>query len=167
MKLKTLICFLVLLYSCKNDRKGIVIGLHQNIHHDDFEYSVSDYKMTGFLNNSADTLKAKGIFYLVNFKVENRALRVGHKWNNSIAYIVDDKGNDYENDTYAQQFYEKSHPFGFSENYNTLSGTTDSTILIFDLPANIREPYLKVRGDILMGDVADRARFRKVRVKLF
>jgi len=99
--------------------------------------------------------------------VENRALRVGHKWDNSIAYIVDGEGYIFENNRNAQNFYEMISPFGLHENYNTMAGKTDSVILVFDLPQNISEPYLKVRGNILMGDIPDRARFRKMKIKLF
>lgn len=167
MKLNLITCFLLVLCSCNSDRTGNVIGLRTNIHHDDFEYSVSDYTITKFLNNGTDTLRAQGLYYLVNFKVENRAMRVRHKWDNSIAYIIDENGNSYENNKDVQQFYEKSHPFRFNEMYNTFAGAVDSTILVFDLPQNIKEPYLKVRGEILMGDVFDRAKFRKLKVSLF
>ncbi|MCX6303115.1 MAG: hypothetical protein NTW82_13135 [Bacteroidia bacterium] len=158
---------LFLLFSCNSDRSENLIGIGDRIHHDDFEYSVSDYTTTKFLTNGIDTLKAHGIYYLVNFKVENRAMRVGHKWDNFIAYLIDEKGNSYENNTDLQQFYGKTHPFGFNENYETSAGIADSTILVFDIPLNITEPYLKVRGEILMGDVFDRARFREMKVKLY
>jgi hypothetical protein len=167
MRLVCVIFALFLLFSCNSDRTENVIGIGERIHHDDFEYSVSDYTVTKFLNNGTDTIRAQGTYYMVNFKVENRALRVGHKWDNSIAYIIDEKGNSYENNKDVQQFYGKVHPFGFNDFYDTMAGTADSTILVFDIPLNIKKPYLKFRGDILMGDVFDGGRFRRMKVKLY
>jgi hypothetical protein len=39
---------------------GDIIGLNQNIHHDDFEYSVSNYIVARFLKAGNDTLKVRG-----------------------------------------------------------------------------------------------------------
>jgi hypothetical protein len=120
-----------------------------------------------FLKNGADTLHARGMFYVVRFKVENRAMRVGHRWDNSIGYIVDERGNKYENISAVQQFFEKSKPFGLKELYNTHAGTADSTYLAFDLPFTVTKPWLKVRGEILMGDFFAGAKFKKARIRLF
>ena len=156
-----------LLGSCNSNKMEYVIGVGEKIHHDDFEYSVTDYIVTRFLKNGNDTLKAKGMFYLITFKVENKAMRVNHNWNNSVAYIIDGKGNVYENQKDVQQYFEKINSFGLKETYNTMAGRSDSTILAFDLPFSVTKPYLRVRGEILMGDVFDKARFRKMMVKLF
>lgn len=158
---------IILCSSCKRDFSKYVIGLKQNIHHDDFEYSVSDYIVTRFLKNKNDTLHARGMFYLVTFRVENRAKRVDHNWDNSVAFIIDERGKTYENLKDVQQYYEKIHPFGLKETYTTLHGRSDSTVLAFDLPFNLTRPYLRVRGKILMGDALDGARFRKMLVKLY
>jgi len=154
-------------YSCNSDKKPEIIGLNQNIHHDDFEYSVTAFTTTPWIINDKDTIFAKGNFYLIHFKMINQALRVGHRWDNSIAYIVDEKGNKYENSYEYQKAVDKSQPFGFKEIYNTSHGSTDTTILVFELPADVREPYLKVKGDILMGDELDGARFKRMKIKLF
>jgi hypothetical protein len=158
---------LLLLTSCNSNRTEYVIEVRQNIHHDDFEYSVSNYIVTRFLKNGKDTLLARGVFYLVNFKVENRAKRVEHKWDNSTAYIIDERGNIYDNINAVQQFFEKSYHFGLKDKYITPAGTSDSTFLAFDLPFDVTRPFLKVRGEILMGDFFDRASFRRVRIKLY
>jgi hypothetical protein len=159
--------FLLLLTSCKSNRNEYVIEVRQNIHHDDFEYSVSNYIVTRFLKNGNETLFARGAFYLVNFKVENRAKRVNHEWENSTANIIDERGNIYENISNVQQFFEKSYHFGLKEKYITPAGKSDSTFLAFDLPFDVTKPFLKVRGEILMGDFFDRASFRRVRIKLY
>jgi len=153
--------------SCNSDNNADIIGLNQNIHHDDFEYSVTAFTTTPEIITEKDTIFAKDIFYLVHFKVVNNALRVGHQWDNSIAYLIDENGNRYENIKENQYAINKSLPFGLKEIYNTPHGSVDTTILVFNLPADVREPYLMVRGGILMGDVFDAGRFRRMKVKLF
>ena len=156
------------LSACKSKNEGFVIGLNQNIHHDDFEYSVTSYQRSSSLTVVSDnSASAIGNYYLVRFKVENRAMRVDHKWDNSIGYIVDEDGNRFENSKEDQITLEKSLQFGWKEQYNTRSGTSDFTILVFKLPLTVTKPYLMVRGGILMGDVFDKARFRRMKVKLF
>jgi hypothetical protein len=161
------ISLIILLSTCSSGKKETIIGLNQNIHHDDFEYAVTNFEKTKMLISGSDTLNASGNFYLVYFKVINKALRVGHQWDNSIAYIIDENGNRYENNIEYQKFLEKTLPYGWRSEYNTPHGNTGTTILVFNLPKNISNPYLKVRGDILMGDALDGGRFQKIKVKLF
>lgn len=158
---------ILLLSSCKPDYSKNIINVGDKIHHDDFEYSVSEYMVTRFLKNGVDTIYARGMFYAVTFRVDNHAKRVNHEWDNSTAYILDERGTEYENDIEAQQFYEKYHSFGLKEKYTTAAGSSDSVILIFDLPFNVTKPGLKVRGEILMGDIFDGGRFRKMLIRLF
>jgi len=158
---------LILITSCSQGKKEYVIGIGERIHHGNFEYSAPDVIITRFLKNGRDTLHAKGMFYLVKFKVENNSKRTGHEWDNSIAYIIDDRSGSFQNMPDVQEFYEKSKPFGLKEKYNTAPGTADSTYLAFDLPFNSTIPCLKVEGDILIGDIFDGALFRRVRVTLY
>jgi hypothetical protein len=153
--------------SCHSDKESKTIGLNQNIHHDDFEYSVTSYTKTPEIISGQDTIKARGIFYLVHFKVTNNALRVGHTWDNSIAYLIDANGDRYQNLPDKQKALNNSLPFGLNEIYNTPHGAADTTILVFELPADVIKPYLKVSGGTLMGDVFDAGRFRRMKVRLF
>jgi hypothetical protein len=162
-----LVAGLVLITSCNSEKREYVIGIGEKIHHDDFEYSVSDIIISRFLRNGSDTLHAKGMFYLVKFKVENNSKHNGHEWDNSIAYIIDDRAGLFQNMPEVQEFYEKSKTFGLKEKYNTTPGSADSTYLAFDLPFNSTIPYLKVKGEIQIGDIFDGALFRRVRIKLF
>jgi hypothetical protein len=158
---------LFLLTSCSSHRKEYVIGIGEKIHHDDFEYSVTNLIITRFLKNGKDTLHANGMYYLVKFKVDNNAKRVNHEWDNSIAYISDEKAGTFENIPEVQQYFEKFEPYGLKDIYITPAGSADSTYLAFDLPFNVTMPYLKVKGSILIGDVFDGALFRRVRIKLY
>ena len=70
-KIFILILFTMMLSSCTNEK---TIGIKQNIHHDDFEYSVQNVSKTEMIGS----LNAKGMFYIVTFRVENQAKRVEH-----------------------------------------------------------------------------------------
>jgi hypothetical protein len=167
MKNFFIILAVVLLTSCTSNKTEYVIGVGDRIHHDDFEYSVTNYMISRFLKNGTDTLKANGMFYVVTFMVENKAMRVGHNWDNNIGYIIDEHGIKFDNLPKVQQFLEKSHPFGYLDKYNTQAGASDSTYLAFDLPFTVTRPFFMVRGENLMGDVFDRGRFRKMMIRLF
>lgn len=162
-----LFILMILLCFCSSGRKKEIVGLNQNIHHDDFEYAVTGFRKADYIAYGIDTIKSRGNFYLVHFRVINKALRVGHQWNNSIGYLVDENGNHYENSKDFQKILNKSLFFGWKEMYNTPHGQTDTTILVFDLPVGIKQPFLMVRGDILMGDVYDAGKFKRMKIRLF
>src|SRR5262249_53046602 len=151
----------VIFSSCSSNEK--VIGLGENIHHDDFEYSVQHMERTGEIGN----LRTRGTFLVVTFQVENRAGRVNHHWSNDIAYIVDAAGARYENSIEAQKELDRIMPFGYKPEYVTPAGNTETTMLVFNVPTSLMEPFLKVRGYQLMGDVFDWNQYRRTRVKLF
>ncbi len=165
MKSKILFSIILALFifsACSSEK---TIGLKENIHHDDFEYSVQNVSKTQFIGS----VKAKSFFYIVTFRVENNAKRVGHDWDNSIAYLTDENGTEYE-DSYEFQKrlrFRGTYPFNLLEKYRTQPGETDSTLLVFELPADAKEVYLKVRGEFLMGDLFDGSQFKKTRIKLF
>ena len=139
------------------------IGLRQPIHHDDFDYSVERVDTLARIGS----LTPSGIFYVVTFQVDNRAQVVDHQWGNDIAYIVDDEGGVYENDAGAQAELGNIQPFDRQVWHVTRAGDRETTRLVFDLPAQVKAPYLKVRGWPLMGDLFDGIQFRRVKVRLF
>jgi len=161
--------FIILFFvSCNSEKGNLVIGLKENIHHDDFEYSVTSFRKVSDLVKLPDQIKPdSGNYYLIHFRVENRALRVDHKWDNAIGYIIDENGRKYENSKEDQILLDSSLHFGWDERYITSPGNSDSTILVFNLPVSVKNPYLLVRGGILMGDAFNGSRFRKIKVKLF
>ncbi|WP_010227818.1 hypothetical protein [Gillisia marina] len=161
--LKSPLFFLLLIIglsiSCKSESDDFEIGLNESIYHDDFEYVVTDYKVLPI-----DEYTSR---YRINFKVINNAEVVEHTWNNSIAYIVDSKGNIYNNNKELQIKLNDREPFGWKNEYHTHPKSEESTILIFDLPKKVDQPYLKVSGKFLMGDVLDLSKYKKMKVKLF
>jgi hypothetical protein len=150
--------------SCTQER---IIEVNERIHHDDFEYRVTRFLVTDSIGSGNELKKAPGHFYIVTFEVENRAKRVNHRWNNTIAYIVDDQGRTHENVPELQVLLNRLQPFNYAEQHVTPAGAAETTRLVFDLPANISHPYLMVRGELLMGDVFDGKAFARTKVRLF
>jgi hypothetical protein len=144
-------------------RQERTVGLGQNIHHDDFEYTVRRVEKT---DRVADRVAA-GVFYLVTFEVENRARAVNHQWTNRIAYLVDERGRQYEASLEDGEQAARAKKVTFRERYTTRPGETDAALLVFDVPKDVREVYLKVRGYLLMGDVFDFDQYERTRVRLF
>jgi len=163
-QIKTAVIYMIfafILLSCSDKEK--IIGLKENIHHDDFEYSVQSVEKTQYIDN----IKSKGLFYLVSFRVENQAKRVEHQWDNKIAYVVDENGKRYENTYDLQINLKHTKNFSLKETYITPAGQFESTILVFDIPYDVKEPYLKVNGEFLMGDMFDGYQFKNTKIKLF
>lgn len=146
---------------------GKVIGIKERIHHDDFEYSVTDFTTGKSIGSLTQHRNATGRYYIVTFTVENKAKRVNHAWDNSIAYMIDDQGTSHENLPKLQSFLHTIEPFNYSAHHVTPPGEIETTRFVFDLPANTTHPYLAVRGDFLMGDLFDGKAFVRTRVKLF
>jgi hypothetical protein len=140
-----------------------VIGLRETIHHDDFEYSVQSATR---LARIGDRLPS-GTFYVVTFQVANHAKAVDHRWGDDVAYVVDERGREYEVDRLAQEELARLDRADAPAQHVTHAGTLEHARLVFDLPPDAAEPYLKVRGWTLMGDVFDGWQFRRVRVRLF
>jgi hypothetical protein len=166
MKNAVISIFFVMAFGTGCNRSDNVIGLNENIHHDDFNYRVTSVERKMSIDADSVHLIARGIFYIVTFEVENDAMRVGHVWDNQIAFVISEKGDRYENNVAAQRLLNAKEPFGWKSTYNTGHGSTEQTKLVFDIPGNPRELYLKVNGETLMGDVFNLNRFKRVKIKL-
>jgi hypothetical protein len=103
----------------------------------------------------------------VTFKVENLAMRVGHRWDTTIGYVVDRDGRSYENNDAARRLLLEGDGGVARRSFDTPAGCTDSTVLVFDIPDDAHEPCLQVRGELLMGDLFDGDQFEKTKVRLF
>ncbi len=152
-------------FSCDREDRTIRVG--ERIHHDDFEYSVASYHVSKMIGEGKEAITATGNFYIVDFRTENRAKRVYHEWADSIAYVMDEGGTIYENFPWAQKALRRTGRLAFSVTHVTPPGSTDSTVLVFDLPEDVSAPALMVRGETLMGDFFDGGQFRRVKIALW
>lgn len=160
----SIVLFMAFVSGCS--RSDTVIGLNDNIHHDDFIYRVKSVEKRKSIASDSSQMTARGTFYIITFEVENDAKRVGHIWDNRIAYVITGKGDRYENNESAQKLLETKEPFGWHSTYNTGHGLTEQTRLVFDVAENPGEVYLKVNGVTLMGDIFDLNRFKRIKIKL-
>jgi hypothetical protein len=147
--------------------KNQIIGLNESIRHDDFEYSVTGFEKADSLQSEKSWIHPAGRFVIVHFIVHNNALRVEHKWDNTIAYVMTEKGSTYENNPALQKIYNTMHPFNWQTEYITAHGDSQETIFVYDVPRNAKNLYLMVRGYMLMGDVLNLNEFRRIRIKLY
>ena len=147
---------------CSSETKEIESG--EGIRHDDFQYIVSSYAVSKQIGS---VQAANKNYYMVHFKVVNNAVRVSHSWDNAVAYLTDEQGNVYENQPLLQAELQKVSPFNLKDRYITQFQTSDTTVFVFEVPKDIKNPYLMVRGETLMGDFFDGNQFRKTKVKLF
>ena len=161
LRFTSILAAAVLWTSCSREEPTLRVG--QPIHHDDFEYTVDSLERTPRI---ADR-QAHGVFYLIEFRVDNHAKRVNHRWANDIAYLVDSAGRRYESDIDAGRALAAARGVPFRDQYVTPPGGTDRALLVFDLPSNVSEPFLMVRGWFLMGDVFDLGQYARRRVRLF
>lgn len=152
----------IALVSCSAETKEIESG--EAIRHDDFQYIVTSYSVVKQIGN---VQAANKNYYMVHFKVVNNAVRVSHTWDNAVAYVIDEKGNIYENQSSLQAELQKVGGFNLKDSYTTPFQTSDTTVFVFEVPDNITKSYLMVRGETLMGDFFDGNQFRKTKVKLF
>lgn len=143
-----------------------VIGLGERIHHDDFEYSVVDVKKMKSIGEGENPVAAKGVFYIVTLKVENRAIRVDHEWDISMAYVEDESGRKYERSLEGQEARDEAQGIHNAALHTTPPGVSETADVVFDLPADAKNPCLKIWKDVLMGDMFDGIAYRKVKVQL-
>lgn len=160
-----LLIFLLAASGCS--KREYVIGIGEKLHHGKFDYSVNDLIITRFIKHDRDTLNAKGMFYIVKFKVDNNSLKRQHKWDNSIVYITDERAGEFIPEPDVREFFYRSHNLLPANEFNTPAGSSDSSWIAFDLPFNVTMPYLKARGKMLPGDIFNGALFRRVRIKLY
>jgi hypothetical protein len=152
---------ILLISSCSGDEK--ILGIGDKVQHDDFFYSIEKV----ITSNTIGEKMTGGVYYIVTFKVQNDAKRVQHDWKNDAAFVTDENGKVYENNIEIQKLLDSKIPFGFKESYSTKAGTSETTQFIFDIPLTVKQPYLKFRGDFLMGDMFDGNQFKNSKIKLF
>lgn len=121
-------------------RPGPVVAMRTPLRHDDFLFSVNDARA------------ASATRVVVDILVVNQARRVGYAWNDSIAYLQDERGNRYN--------AVSRHAFELSP------GTSRTAQVTFDVPADARGLAVRFWDGIDMGDALDGARYARSLVAL-
>lgn len=154
----------IMIYGCA---KESYVNINDRVQHDDFFYSVTDLVKSPIMSDGTETIKPKGVFYIVHLKIDNQSKSVTHKWDNDIAYVEDGTGKKYENDLQAQKLYYKANSLAYKDEYSVDAGSSAKTVFIFDVPSGVNDACLRFKGSFLMGDLLDGGKFTKTRVKLF
>jgi hypothetical protein len=115
-------------------------------------YSVADVRETKSLGEGSDQLTSAGVFRVVTIKTRFDETTIGAHRGNSPLYpnsrvitISDEPGNEYFPSTAAQAALDKSHASGTAMTIPLRPGETYSTVVVFDLPADIKNPTLIIR----------------------
>jgi hypothetical protein len=115
-------------------------------------YSVADVRETNTLGEGPDQITSAGVFGVVTITTRFDENTIGAHRGNSLLYpnsrvvtVSDEQGNEYFPSTAAQAVLDKSHAAGTVMTIPLRPGEAYSTVLVFDLPADIKSPTLFIR----------------------
>ena len=151
---------LLLFYLSGSPPYQVAIG--QPIRQDDFLYTVVGVAKARTVGDDAHKAVAHGIFYVTTIEVDNRAMRVGYRWDPSIVFVTDDAGKRYTLSLDAQRALDATHPVDTMID----AGGSARYDVAFDLPSGVRHPVLGFSNGIMMGDVFNGAAYTRARVPL-
>jgi hypothetical protein len=146
---------LLLAFSFMSREKALAFGEEKHFCEIDchLAYSVMNIRKTKTLGDSPDEATAQGIFYVVTIRARfdettiSRTRGNGLLWPNSrVVTILDEQENSYSPSTEGQLALDSS-PEGSGTTLDTplRPGEAYTTDLVFDLPANIKNPELLMR----------------------
>jgi hypothetical protein len=114
-------------------------------------YSIKDVRQTKTLGPAAQTVTANGVFYVVTVKTrfdeQTISSRRGNQPltpNSRIVTVLDADGHEYEPAPAGQRAVELTEGAGLPFTTPLRPGESYTTELVFDLPANVREPRLLI-----------------------
>ena len=147
-----LVCLLIFSFASKD--KVLARGEEKHFCEIDchLAYSISDVSETKTLGEAPNQLTASGMFRVVTIKTRfdetTTSLNRGDALlypNSRVVSISGEDGNQYFPSAEAQALLEKSQTAGTDMTIPLRPGDTYSTTLVFDLPADIKNPTLLIR----------------------
>jgi hypothetical protein len=115
-------------------------------------YSVTNLRKTKTLGNPPNETTARGTFYVVTIKTRFDETTIGpHRGdgllypNSRVVTILDEQGNSYSPSVEGQHALAASQGDGTPLTTPLRPGESYTTDLVFDLPANIKNPELLIR----------------------
>jgi hypothetical protein len=149
----------VLIYSFASSEKVLARGEEKHFCEIDchLAYSVTDVHETKVLGEGPDQLTATGMFRVVTVRTRFDETTIGRNRGDRLLYsnsrvvsISDENGTQYFPSAMAQSVLEKSQTAGTAMTIPLRPGESYSTTLVFDLPADTRNPTLLIHeGEIL------------------
>jgi len=115
-------------------------------------YSVTSVHSTKTLGDLPNPLTAAGIFRVVTIKTRFDENTIGRNRGDGLLYpnsrvvtVSDANGNEYFPSTEAQRVLEAAHAAGTAMTVPLRPSETYSTTVVFDLPADVKDPTLWIR----------------------
>ena len=137
------------------NRRDQRLGLNQEIHIDDFGFSVLSVRQTDAIGTGEHASKPRGTYYIVAMKISNHAKRVNYKFKRSSAVLVDDAGRQYLFSREGQDALESPSRLAACD-APIPAGASCTTDIVFDLPGEARLSHLRMSFGGLIGDLLDR-----------
>ena len=123
----------------------------QAIQIDDFAFSALSSERAAQIGAQ----NAQGIFYIVPFKVMNRAKVVSFRFTPEIARLVDNAGVEHTPSAQARAAWFAAQKQNDACAVELAAGTDCTTVLVFDVSADTRAPLLKIKFGEGLLEVAD------------
>lgn len=145
---------ILLIFSFASSEKVIARGEEKHFCEIDchLAYSVTDVRETKTLGDPPNQLTAAGVFHVVTIKTRFDENTISPHRGNGLLYpnsrvvtISDQNGNQYFPTAEAQGMLDKSQAAGTAMTIPLRPSESYSTTLVFDLPADTRNPTLLIR----------------------
>jgi hypothetical protein len=123
----------------------------QDIQIDDFAFAALSSERAAQIGDQT----AQGIFYIVPFKVINRAKVVPFRFAPDIARLVDNAGVEHTPSPQARAAWFAAQRQEDTCSQELAAGTECTTVLVFDVPRDTNAPVLKIKFGEGLLEVAD------------
>lgn len=124
-----------------------IAGLNETVQDSDLAFTVLAVNKSKTLGNSFTQKTAQGMFYVVTVKIENKGNKT-MTFDASMAKVKDDQGREFERSVDGQTAKGLSQgqvDLFLQQIQPSLSVTGD---LVFDLPENLKNPILNLKGSL-------------------
>ena len=145
---------ILLVFSFASSEKVIAKGEEKHFCEIDchLAYSVTDVRETKTLVDAPDQVAAAGVFHVITIKTRFDENTISPHRGNALLYpnsrivtVSDENGNQYYPSPAAQEVLEKSQSAGSPMTTPLRPSESYSTILVFDLPDNVKSATLLIR----------------------
>ena len=143
-----------------------VVGLNQEIQFDDFAFSALGSRKAATLGASGDQKPAEGLYYIVTIKVANHAKRVDFKFDPSSAVLLDRTGKEYHLSARGQEALDSTRTQSDACAQALSAGASCVTEIVFEVPADISDPHLKMSFGGKVGEFLDSIFYGKRKIAL-
>jgi len=129
------------------DNEAKMYGLNEVVQDGDLAFTATNVTTASTLGNSFTEKNAQGMFYVVTLKIENKGNKTA-TFDSSMAKVTDDQGREFERSIEGQTakgMAQGNVDLFLQQIQPSLAVTGD---LVFDLPADIKNPMLVVKGSM-------------------